>query len=59
MIYQSNNFVSFPKMKKHFNVGSKLIEDDYISESLQNNKGNVRIYNNGWKQAKYIEEDNK
>lgn len=59
LIYQSNNFVSLPKIKKHFNVGSKLIEDDYISESLQNNKGNVRIYNNGWKQAKYIEEDNK
>lgn len=59
LIYQNNNFVSLPKLTKHFYIGSKMIEDDYISNSNQENKGNVRMYNNGWKQAKYIEVDNK
>nr|DAK32331.1 MAG TPA: hypothetical protein [Caudoviricetes sp.] len=59
LLYQNNNFISLPKLKKHFYIGSKLIEDDYIIESNQDNKGNVRIFNNGWKQAKYVEVDNK
>lgn len=59
LIYQNNNFVSLPKIKKHFYIGSKLIEDDFITYSNQENKGNIRIYNNGWKQAKYVEVDNK
>lgn len=55
----SNVFTSLPKLHKNFYVGSKKVTDDTISESLQIDKGNVRIKNNlNWKQAKYIESDN-
>ena len=55
----TNMFTSLPKLHKNFYVGDKKVTDDTISESLQIDKGNVRIKNNlNWKQAKYIESDN-
>ena len=60
LIVKDNTFQSLPKLKKHLYIGSKIVEDDYISESLIENKGNVRMcLNNTWKQAKYVESDNK
>lgn len=55
----TNMFTSLPKLHKNFYVGDKKVTDDTISESLQIDKGNVRIKNNlNWKQAKYVESDN-
>lgn len=60
LLVKDNTFQSLPKLKNHLYIGSKIVEDDYITDSLIENKGNVRLYlNNTWKQAKYVESDNK
>lgn len=57
-LLKQTDFISLPKLKKHFFIGRNKVNDDIINESLHENKGNVRIFQNSWKQAKYIESDN-
>lgn len=57
-LLKQSDFISLPKLRKHFYIGRNKVNDDLISESFNENKGNVRIKQNVWKQAKYIESDN-